>query len=176
MSVEVTFEQDGGSGLVAAGASLYDAAKRLGVGLRADCKGLGNCDGCAVQTIQGADLLAPAAEVELKILGAERLLAGERLACQTILMKAGEVVVRIVPPQEGDSQKQQAAWALPFKQKIGVFIETEAKAVFEAMNMIRGKSNALVEKFLNLNQVREDREKGRHGAGGRGNKGTHRRR
>ena len=154
MSVEVTFEEDGGNGLVAAGASLWEAGKRLGIGLRADCKGLGECDGCAVRIIQGGDLLSPATAAELKVLGAERLLAGERLACQTILVKTGEIMVRIVPRPEGDKQKQKqrAGKTLSFKQQLGVLIETEAKAISEAVNMIRGKSNALVEKFLNLNQ------------------------
>lgn len=150
MSIEVTFEEDGGSGLVAAGASLWEAAKRLGVGLRADCKGLGECEGCALQIIQGADSLSPATEAELKVLGAERLLAGQRLACQTILHKTPAVIARVVPPADGDGQQQQSGKALPLKQQIGAFIETEANAISQAVNMIRGRSTELVEKFLNL--------------------------
>lgn len=158
MSVLVTFEEDGGSGLVAAGASLWDAAKRLGVQLRADCKGLGECDGCAVQIMLGTDSLSPATEAELKSLGAERLLAGERLACQTILNKAGEVTVKVVPPAN-DNVDQPVGRALPFKQQVGSFIETQAKDISEAMNMIRGKTNSLVAKFLNLDSKRLDDKK-----------------
>ena len=150
MSVLVSFEEDGGSGLVASGATLWDAAKRLGVGLRADCKGAGECDGCAVLITRGADSLSPATEAELRTLGAERLLAGERLACQTVLVKNGELAARIVPPTNPD--EKQFSKALPFKQQVGTFIETEAKAISEAVNMIRDKSHALVDKFLNLNQ------------------------
>jgi ferredoxin, 2Fe-2S len=150
MSVFVTFEQDGGSGLVASGASLWDAARRLGVGLHAVCKGAGECDGCAVQITRGADSLSPATEAELKTLGAERLLAGERLACQTILVKSVDVAARVVPP--ANPEASQSNKTLPFKQQVGTFIETEAKAITETVNMIRGKSHALVEKFLNLNQ------------------------
>jgi ferredoxin len=150
MSVEITFEEDGGSGLVAAGASLWEAAKRLGVRLPADCKGLGQCEGCVVQLIQGGDSLSPATEAEIKILGAERLLAGQRLSCQAILVRPAAVVARAVPPS--GNFDQPSGRTLPFKQQLGDFIETEAKAVSAAVNMIRGKSNALVEKFLNLNQ------------------------
>jgi ferredoxin len=156
MSIEVTFEEDGGSGLVAAGASLWEAAKRLGVGLRADCKGLGECEGCALQIIQGADSLSPATEAELKVLGAERLLAGQRLACQTVLTKTAAVIARVVPQAESDGQKQQSDKALPLKQQIGAFIETEANRISEAVNMLRGKSNELVEKFLNLQPKEPD--------------------
>lgn len=150
MSVFVTFEEDGGSGLVASGASLWDAARRLGVRLRADCKGAGECDGCAVQILKGADSLSLATEAELKTLGAERLLAGERLACQTILVKNADVAAKVIPPANPDGN--QLNKTLSFKQQVGTFIETEARAVSETVNMIRGKSNALVEKFLNLNQ------------------------
>jgi ferredoxin len=152
MSVEITFEQDGGSGLVAPGSSLWEAARRLGVGLRADCRGRGECDACAVLIIKGSELVSPAKEWEYKVLGAERLAAGERLACQTTLVKSGEVTARVLPVVESAGKSEKTFSSLPLKQQVGAFIETEAKAVSEAMNMLRGKSNALVEKFLNLKQ------------------------
>jgi ferredoxin len=155
MSVEITFEQDGGSGLVAAGSSLWDAARRLGVGLRADCRGRGECDACAVLIVKGAELLCPVKESEYKVLGAERVAAGERLACQTTLVKPGEVTARVMPVAKsaGKTEKSEKAFSsLPLKQQVGAFIETEAKVISKAVNMLRGKSNALVEKFLNLNQ------------------------
>jgi ferredoxin len=152
MSVLITFEQDGGSGLVAAGATVWDAAKRLGVPLRADCKGLGECHGCTVQIVAGADALSPATESELKTLGAERLLAGERLACQAILTTQSAVTLRVIPPPDNDRKQPTTQ---PFKQQVGAFIENEAKSISDAMNKIRDKSNALVEKFLNLNQEKK---------------------
>jgi ferredoxin len=167
MSVEVTFEQDGGSGLVAIGSSVWQAAKRLGVGLRADCKGKGECHGCALQIVRGAESLSPATAAELKVLGAERLLAGERLACQTILVNNIEVVARVVPPPE---EKKQPGKTLPFKQLIDAFIETEANAITEAINMLRNKRSELVSKFLNLNQEKpgkKDTAKRTHGEVGR---------
>jgi ferredoxin len=154
MSVFITFEQDGGSGLVAVGATLRDAAKRLGVRLSADCKCLAESDGCAVQITNGSEALSPATEAELKTLGAERLLAGERLACQTVLIKSADVSLRVVPLVVVEG-KEIAGKTLPFRQQIGAFIETEANAITDAVNMIRGKSNALIEKFLNLNQEKK---------------------
>src|SRR5262245_9713341 len=159
MSVDVTFEQDGGNGLVAVGSSLWEAARRLGVGVRADCKGLGECDACAVQIVTGSESLSAATAAELRMLGAERLLAGERLACQTILVGSGTVVARVVPPAV--EEKERPGKTLPFRQQLGGFIETEAKAISEALNMITSKKNALVAKFLNLDRDKPDTGKGR---------------
>lgn len=155
MSIEITFEQDGGSGLVAAGTSLWDAARRLGVGLRADCKGRGECDACALVIIKGAEVLSPPKECEYKILGGERMAAGERLACQTTLVKQGAVIARAVTLVE-DASHKQSGFELPLKQQLGAFIETEATRISEAVNFLRGKSNALVEKFLNLQPKEPD--------------------
>jgi ferredoxin len=148
MSIPISFEEDGGSGLVALGTPLWDAAKRLGIRMRAECKGLGQCEGCVVRIVSGSDSLSPATEAELKILGAERLLGGERLACQTRFIKAGAVTAQLIPPSNA---RARVTTSSPFKQQVGDFIESEAKSVSEAMNMIRGKTNQLVEKFLNLN-------------------------
>ena len=159
MSVLVTFEVDGGTGLIAPGATLWDAAKRLGVRLSADCKGAGECDGCAVEVTKGSEALSLATEAELKTLGAERLLAGQRLACQTILVRNGEVAAKVASSVH--SSEGQAASSLPFKEQVGAFIETEAKAVSETINMIRGKSHALVAKFLNLDQENTSSSQGK---------------
>jgi len=153
MSVEITFEQEGGNGLVAEGISLWDAARRLGVSLRADCNGRGECDACAVIIIQGADLLSPINECEQKMLGMERLSALQRLACQTKLDKTGEVVVRAAPITLGADQSKESGKAfrqLPFSQQVGAFIELQANTMSEALNTLRGQSNVLVAKFLNL--------------------------
>jgi ferredoxin len=159
MSVEITFEGDAGHGLVAEGTSLWEAAKRLGVSMPADCKGLGECDSCALVINQGAALLSPANEFELKILGPDRLRASERLACQTKLDRTGEVVVRS-SPLAGTSGKRsdsgQTVGEQPFKQQLGSFIELQATKVSEAVNALRGQSNSLIEKFLNLKPQKPD--------------------
>src|SRR6266513_2182278 len=97
MSVEITFEPEGASGLVAEGTFIWEAAKRLGVSIRVDCRGRGECDSCAVTIDRGAALLSAATAAEEQILGADRLGdAGqrERLACQAILERQGEIIVR----------------------------------------------------------------------------------
>src|ERR687895_514508 len=100
MSVDIKFEPDGHYGLVAEGAYLWDAAKRLGVRLPAECKGRGECDTCAVVVEEGATLLSSLTEAERERLSPERLLAGERLACQSKVERGGELVLRSVPVTE----------------------------------------------------------------------------
>jgi ferredoxin len=157
MSVEITFEIDEGHGLVAEGASLWEAAKRLGVRLPADCQGRGECDACAVLVSEGSELLSPANEIEVKILGPVRLGLTERLACQTKLERPGEVVVRQSPVAPASGAKPEAGKvALPFKQKVSEFIESEAMKISAAMNLLREQSDALVGKVLNLKSQNAD--------------------
>src|SRR5918998_2044035 len=102
MSVNVEWKtEDGGrTGVVAEGTYLWDAAKRLGVRLPAECEGRGECDTCAVVVEEGATLLSSLTDAERRLLSPERLAEGERLACQTKVERGGELVLRPVPQTE----------------------------------------------------------------------------
>src|SRR5215212_10559157 len=100
MSVNVEFAPEGQHGVVAEGTYLWDAAKRLGIYLPAECEGRGECDTCAVVVKEGATLLSSLTEAERERLSPERLAAGERLACQAKVEHGGEVTVRLVPATE----------------------------------------------------------------------------
>ena len=74
MSVSITFEPSGISGLVAEGTYLIDAARRMGVSLGAGCTaGKGECPACVVSVKSGVNLLSQASLAEKKQLGAEQL-------------------------------------------------------------------------------------------------------
>jgi ferredoxin len=152
MSVAIRFEDEGYSGLVAEGTYLWEAAKRLGVHLPADCNGRGECDTCAVVIVEGAELLFAATDAEQKILGPERLAQRQRLACQTKLKQPGEVVVRPAPTVEGAGQQkyQKRFRDLPLDQQVSSLIELEANFVSAALNTVRGKYVAFVGQLLNL--------------------------
>ena len=67
MSVEIKFEveaQPERSGIVAEGSYLWDAAKRLGVSLKAECAGRGECDTCAVTVREGGEILSQLTSAE----------------------------------------------------------------------------------------------------------------
>ena len=73
MSIEIRFEPDGPSGLVAEGTSVLDAARQLGFQIP-DC---GVCDGaCAIRIVTGSTLLSDLTDIERKQLSPERLAAG----------------------------------------------------------------------------------------------------
>ena len=159
MSVEITFEPGRGNGLVAEGTYIWEAAKRLGVSLAADCKGRGECDSCAVTIERGVGLLSPATSAEVKMLGLDRITCAERLACQANLEKQGEIIVRLAPvrkaePKQGESGKSFRG--LPFKEKVGALIELEAIFITGALNSLRGGYHSLMDKFLNLTPQTEN--------------------
>jgi len=155
MSVQITFEPDGGNGLVAEGAYIWEAAKRLGVILPAECKGRGDCDSCAVVIVRGRELLSEPTSAEERLLRRDRLEHPsriERLACQAVLEKQGDIIVRL-PVRAEDQKKREPANTfrdLPFKEKVGALIELEAITITAALNSVRGGYHALIDKFLNL--------------------------
>ncbi len=143
MSVDIKFEPDGRSGLIAEGTYLWDAAKRLGVRLPAECNGRGECDTCAVVVEQGATLLSSLTEAERERLSPERLASGERLACQCKVEHGGELVLRPVPATEREVTSEETAKDLrkdfrdlPLKSKLSTLVELEAVTLFQALNTL----------------------------------------
>jgi len=79
---------------VPAGTTLLAALQAAGHDWMHACGARGRCTSCRVQVVQGLELLTPPTDVELRYRRAGRLLAHERLTCQTRL-PAGEVVGRV---------------------------------------------------------------------------------
>src|ERR1044072_7774964 len=106
MSVSITFEPSGISGVVAQGTYVIDAARRMGAALGEGCTvGKGDCPSCVVSITHGAELLSPPSIAEEKQLGAELLEQDLRLACQVKIENHGEVVVMVTSrPQTHASQ------------------------------------------------------------------------
>lgn len=155
MSVEIKFEPDGPSGLVAEGTSVMDAAKRLGLHIPAECEGRGECDTCAVKIITGATLLSDLTDGERKQLSAERLAGGERLACQCKAERGGELSLRLVAPTErartaeektADLRKEFSE--LPFERKMATLIQLETIAMTQALDTITDRSVAFGKKIF----------------------------
>jgi 2Fe-2S ferredoxin len=76
---------------VPAGATLLAALQAAGHDWMHACGAKGRCTTCRVQVRSGMENLSPPADAELRYRAAGRLLANERLTCQTRLL-AGEVV------------------------------------------------------------------------------------
>lgn len=157
MSVNVKFEPEGQSGLIAEGTYLWDAAKRLGVRLPAECEGRGECDTCAVVVEEGATLLSSLTTAERERLSPERLAAGERLACQTKVERGGELVLRPVPVTEREETAEEAASDLrrdfremPLEKKLATLVELEAIAAYQTLSFVANLPSAIFEKGLDL--------------------------
>jgi ferredoxin len=147
MSVEIKFEPDGPSGLIAEGTLLWDAARRLGLHIPAECDGRGECDTCAVVVIKGPTLLSALTEAETKQLSAERLAGGQRLACQCKVDRGGELLLRLVPQTERMPTAEETARdlrkefsKLPLDRKIATLIQLETIAMSQALNTISDRS------------------------------------
>jgi len=150
MSVEIKFEPDGSSGLVAEGTSVVDAARRLGFQIP-EC---GVCDAtCAIRIITGSALLSDLTETERQQLSPARLAAGERLACQCRAERAGELVIKLVAERTRTAEEKtrdlrQEFSELPFERKIATLMQLETVAVTEAFDKIADASASLGKKIF----------------------------
>lgn len=157
MSVDIKFEPDGRRGIIAEGTYLWDAAKRLGLRLPAECEGRGECDTCAVTVEEGATLLSSLTEAERERLSPERLAAGERLACQTRVERGGELVLRAVAATERAETTEETVKdfrkefrELPLERKLATLVELEAVTMFQTINVIASIPSAIGEKVMDI--------------------------
>lgn len=144
MSVEIKFEPNGPSGLVAEGTSILDASRRLGFQIP-EC---GECDAtCAVEILAGAPLLSALSDRERELLSDERLARGERLACQCKVERDGELILKLVAQTERSRTAEEKTRdlkrefrELPFERKIATLLQLETIAVTEAFDAITDAS------------------------------------
>ncbi|HEV2836426.1 MAG TPA: 2Fe-2S iron-sulfur cluster-binding protein [Pyrinomonadaceae bacterium] len=142
MSVSITFEPSGISGVVAEGTYLIDAARRMGATLGAGCTaGKGECPSCVVSVKTGAELLSPPSAVEQRQLGVEHLDQSYRLACQTKIENHGDVVVmvstlspRTTAPVDTEAELRTKFGALPLTKKLATLMQLEAITMSEAFD------------------------------------------
>jgi uncharacterized 2Fe-2S/4Fe-4S cluster protein (DUF4445 family) len=151
MSVSITFEPSGISGLVAEGTYLIDAARRMGAPLGSGCtSGKSECPACLVSVSSQTAVLSAPSATETKWLGEAQLAQSVRLACQVKIETAGDIVVTSVArePQSKTAQNEPADLRKKFgdltlEQKIATLMQLEAVTMSEAFN-------AAIEKPLSL--------------------------
>jgi ferredoxin len=169
MSVSVTFEPSGISGVVAQGTYLIDAARRMGAPLGAGCTaGKGECPACVVSVKSGADLLSSPSLVEEKQLGNEQLDQSLRLACQVKIENHGDVVVmaaaRPHSPPADDTQSEilKKFGGLPVTKKLATLMQLEAITMSEAFDSAIEKPLAFgsktFDKFMNRKRATQAAE------------------
>lgn len=80
--VRIAFQPSGCRIATASGTTVLACAQKAGLGLNADCGGMGSCGRCRIQVQPNAPV-SPPSESEFELMGAGELSAGFRLACQT---------------------------------------------------------------------------------------------
>jgi ferredoxin len=141
MSVSITFEPSGISGLVAQGTYLVDAARRMGAPLGVGCSaGKGECPACLVSVKSGAELLSTPSSVEERLLGVDGLAEALRLACQAKIESSGEIVVMVSARRTSDPVTEPAVdlqkkfSELTLNKKIAALLAFEAITMSEAFD------------------------------------------
>lgn len=171
MSVSITFEPSGLSGVVAEGTYIIDAARRMGAQLGAGCTaGKGECPACLVSVKTGANLLSAPSLAEETQLGAEQLDQSLRLACQVKIENPGEVVVmaatrpqtRSSTPVDTEAELRKKFGALPLGKKIATLLQFEAITMSEAFDSAIEKPLAYGSKAFDsiVNRTRAARAQG----------------
>ena len=146
MSVSITFEPSGLSGVVAEGTYLIDAARRMGISLGSGCTiGKGECPACLVSIKAGADLISSPSAAEQKFLGVEQLDQSLRLACQVKLEHHGDVIVMATASKPGGASRDTKSevkrdfGSLPLTEKIATLMQLEAITMSEAFDSMLEK-------------------------------------
>jgi ferredoxin len=142
--VELKFERENRSGLVATGSYLFDAARRLGIEIEAECGRIGECDSCAMKIKGGAECLSESTFAEVNQLTDKRRASGERLSCQAKIEKAGEIVIMTNKKKETENTKTEEKTEeyrkqfeeMPLEKKIASLLELEAIALGETFSFV----------------------------------------
>ena len=157
MSVYIRFEPAGLIGVVPEGTYLIDAARRMGVTLPTACRG-GECTGCLVAIAQGQSLLSTPTETEKTILGYQGLATDQRLACQTMIVNSGELLVRVMPAKEVDkttaAQETKSAKQLPL-ETLSTVVQAEVLKFMGAIDAARDNTRSIAEKIFDRFESRE---------------------
>jgi ferredoxin len=79
----------------AANENIFEAAKRIGVGIPTACNGSGTCGLCRVQIISGEECLNNQTKAEISHLGNVYYINKKRLSCQSKFIKDGIITVKV---------------------------------------------------------------------------------
>src|SRR5476651_688864 len=91
--VDIVFEREGQTGVVAVGTYLIDATKRLGIRFESDCVPARGLHACEVAIIKGAGNLSSVTKAETEHFASHGRRNNERLACEARIEKPGEIEV-----------------------------------------------------------------------------------
>jgi ferredoxin len=155
----VRFEREDAEGVVAVGSYLGDAAKRFGVKFDPECSFVEPIEhNCAVEVVDGGDLLSEKTASEIDILKGSDLGDRWRLACHAKIEKAGEVVVMTKEKSkvEQEEDKDQAEdyrkrfEELPLEKKMAELVRLESIALSETLSFVINSPYKVADKVMDF--------------------------
>lgn len=161
MSVaQITFKPEGREGIVAVGSYLGDAAKRFGVRFENDCLQTEGVHFCSVFVADGSENLSPLTSAETEHFSAHGRKANERLACQTKIETAGDLVIMTTEKKENageepkveeqSEQYKKDFTELPLEKKISTLVQLEAIALGETVSFIFNSPYMVFDKVMDV--------------------------
>lgn len=158
MEAEIKFEREERDGVVAVGTYLFDAARRLGIEIEAECGRRGACETCAVRVKSGGEFLSGITEKEKEHLTAKRRKNGERLSCQAKIEAAGEILIMThekVAPERPEFEVKHEEYRkrfdeLPLEKKISSLLELEAVAFSETVSFVVNSPTFIAGKIMDV--------------------------
>lgn len=158
MEAELKFEREDRSGVVAVGTYLFDAARRLGIEIEAECGRRGECETCAVRVKSGNEFLSEVTMREKEHLTSKRRKNGERLSCQVKIEKAGEIVIMTHKKKEEEKPVEEVKTeefrkefeTLPLEKKIASLLELEAIALSETLSFVVNSPSHIFGKIMDV--------------------------
>lgn len=156
--VEIKFEPSGRNGIVPVGTYLSDAAARLGVEIVDELEGEGEYEADVVRIAQGTDLLSEPTKIEIDHLSTQEREKGKRLAGQTRIEKAGEIVVMVAKKKETEADKEEEKIRdfkkefseLPLEKKVANLLEMEMVTLSETFSFVFNSPFKIFEKGMDV--------------------------
>ncbi len=154
--VEIKFEREDRSGIVAVGTYLLDAARRLGIELESE--EFGETEFFVVKVTSGSELISAPTSTEIELLSAKRRGQGERFANHAKIERIGEISIMTTekkqeekPADEERKEEYRKEFEeLPLEKKIASLLELEAIALSETFSFVINSPYAIVGKVMDV--------------------------
>jgi uncharacterized 2Fe-2S/4Fe-4S cluster protein (DUF4445 family) len=91
----IIFQPEGKRAIANLNENLLKIAQKVGIGIDSTCGGRGTCGKCRVIVRLGNEFLSSVSNLEKKHLSEEEIKKGYRLACLTIIIKKGKIIVEV---------------------------------------------------------------------------------
>lgn len=157
---QITFRREEREGVVAVGSYLADAAKRFGIRFEDECLQEQDIHFCAMVVTSGAENMSPLTSVETEHFSSRERKTDERLACQTKIETAGEVIIMTHEKKEeagsdAEIEEQNEKYKkdfteLPLEGKIAALVQLEAIALSETVSFVMNSPYLVFDKVMDV--------------------------